>query len=746
MRRGAFPRPVPPLVTPVSARRAAPVYSEIMRILAYSSLWPVRRATAAFVLLTLAPSLALAQASQPAQDPVVVPTVVVTAQKEPADAQAVPASVTAITAATIANAGVRIVSDAAFLAPNTIFTDFTARKTSNPRVRGIGSSPGNPAVTTYVDGVPHLSSNSSSIELFDVAQIEFVRGPQSALFGRNTLGGIVNVTSARPDLTRWTGSAFAPFGDFGSREARGSVSGPLGDRVAVGVSLGRQEREGYTVNQVTGRDVDFREGTFGKAQLLWVPSATWEARVIYTGERNRDGDYALTDLDNARQNPFQVSRDFEGYTHRDIHSTTVQIRHEGARVAFTSSTGYVRWDTEDETDLDYTALPFATRLNDEAATQFTQEVRLASAANAPLRLSDAVTLKWQAGAVFFTQHYDQLAVNTISPFVLSPFIPFPVRLTSPEAALEDRGVGVFGQGTFSVSERVDLTLGARFDNERKEAALGTSYAPMIAPPTSLAADRSFSDVSPQAALAYHFASNRMWYVSASRGFKAGDFNPASPDGAEGYEQERAWHVESGVKTTLVGGRLVANTSVFHITWDNLQLNVPNPFVPGQFYISNVGQATSRGAEFELTARPRPGLDVFGSLGVTDATFGDGTSSMGLDVSGNDIPFTPDYTATVGAQASHDLRPSIALFGRAEATFYGGFKYDDTNAQGQEAYSLVNLRGGVRGRFLSVEAWVRNAFDTRYVPVAFPYPGFSPSGYVGETGRPRTLGVSVGVNF
>jgi iron complex outermembrane recepter protein len=703
-------------------------------------------AAAAAALLWLAPAAVAQPAAQPAPDPVTVPTVIVTAQKEPADVQRVPASVTTVTSGTITDAGIRIVSDAAFLSPNTIFTDFTARKTSNPRVRGIGSSPGNPAVTTYIDGVPHLSSNSSSIELFDVSQIEFVRGPQSSLFGRNAIGGIINVTSARPDLTRWTGRLVAPFGDFGSREVRGSVSGPLGEGLAFGVSLGGQQREGYTTNRVTGRDVDFREGTFGKAQLLWVPTAAWEARVIYTGERNRDGDFALTDLANARQNPFEVSRDFEGYTHRDVHSTSLQLRREGARTTFTSSTGLVRWRTDDATDLDYTAMPLATRNNEEEAVQFTQEVRLASAAAAPVRLADAVELRWQTGVVFFTQNYDQIAVNTISPFVLSPFIAFPVQQTSPEAALDDRGAAIFGQGTFIVRDRLDLTLGARFDRERKQAALRTFYTPMIAPPTAVAAERTFSDVSPRAALSYRFQPDRMAYASVSRGFKAGGFNPASPAGADAYDQERAWHVETGIKAGLLGGRLIANAALFHIAWDDLQLNVPNPFVPGQFYISNVGSAASRGVELELTARPRPGVDVFGSFGYTDARFGSGSVSMGLDVSDNQIPFTPDYTATIGTQLSRDLNRSLSAYGRAEAVFYGAFTYDDTNAAGQDGYSLVNLRAGVRGRLLFVEGWARNAFDTRYVPVAFPFPGFAPSGYVGEPGRPRTVGVSVGVNF
>ncbi len=102
------------------------------------------------------------------------------------------------------DSGATIVSD--LFAPNVYFTEFTARKLSNPRFRGIGASPANPAVATYFDGVPQFNTNSSSIDLIDVGQVEFVRGPQSALFGRNSIGGLINVTSARPSLSGWTGS------------------------------------------------------------------------------------------------------------------------------------------------------------------------------------------------------------------------------------------------------------------------------------------------------------------------------------------------------------------------------------------------------------------------------------------------------------------------------------------------------------------------------------------------------------
>ena len=130
------------------------------------------------------------------------------------------------------------IGDASIYAPNTYFSDFTARKLSNPRFRGIGSSPANPAITTNIDGVPQLNTNSSSLEFLDLSQVEFVRGPQSALFGRNTLGGLVNVSTTRPSLTKWTGSALVPFGNFGSVDVRANASGPLGSKAAVGFAFG----------------------------------------------------------------------------------------------------------------------------------------------------------------------------------------------------------------------------------------------------------------------------------------------------------------------------------------------------------------------------------------------------------------------------------------------------------------------------------------------------------------------------
>jgi len=673
--------------------------------------------------------------------------VTVTAQKGAQDPQKAPVSVTAVTRQTLDDAGVRSVSEAAGYAPNTFFNEFTARKLSNARIRGIGASPSNPGVTSYIDGVPQLHANSSSLEFVDVDQVEFVRGPQSALFGRNALGGIINITSSHPSLKSWSGAMVGPWGNFSAGDLRASASGPIvKDTLAVGVGIGYSTRDGFTKNDVTGHALDSRSAVFGKAQVLWTPAPRWEARALFNAERARDGDYALQDLGSLRAAPFHASRNVEGFTHRDILGQTVQVSYAGPRIEFSTTTGFVKWKTDDLTDLDYTAQPLITRTNAEQDFQFTEEVRVASGKNAPVALSGRVTMKWQGGLFLFTQNYEQDAANNFSPFVLSPYLGFPITQHSPLSTLDDRGVGAYGQTTLSFSNRLDLVVGARADREHKAANLNTFFTPAFAPAVLLAPEKSFSDVSPQFAMAYRVVSNTTVYGTVARGFKAGGFNAASPTGAEAYSQEHSWNYEAGVKTSALGNRLTASVAAFSIDWSDLQVNVPNPQVPGQFFIGNAAGARSSGAEIELHGRPERGLDLFSSAGFTHARFASGSVSNGIDVSGRTLANAPNYTANFGVQYLRPLQGGLSLMARAEAFCVGPYQYDDANTAGQAAYTLTNLRAGLRGSRGFAEIWIRNALDTRYIPTALPYPGLAPSGFVGETGAPRTFGVRAGVSF
>jgi iron complex outermembrane receptor protein len=676
-----------------------------------------------------------------------LPVLTVTAQKEAENPQEAPVSVTVVTREVLESADIRSVGEAAAYAPNTFFSDFSARKLSNARFRGIGASPANPAVTTYIDGVPQLNANSSSIDLLGVEQIEFVRGPQSALFGRNTIGGLINVSSARPSLTEWGGSLVGPLGNFTTAEGRFTASGPLvANRLGLAIAAGYAGRGGFTTNQRTGNDLDSRSATFAKTQLLWIPAAAWETRFILTGERARDGDYAFNDLDALRARPFTASRDFEGHTYRDIVAPTVLVRRAGRSIDVSASTGFVWWETDDVTDLDYTALPLVTRANNERDFQFTEEVRFASTEDARVVLSDAVTLTWQAGVSAFTQSYDQDAVNSFSPFVLSPFVAFPVDQRSPRAALDDRGIGAYGEATFTIGGRFDGTVGVRGDFEHKEAVLDTFFAPAIAPAVRVSAEESYGDVSPQFTAAYRATPRATAYATAARGFKAGGFNAASPRGDEAYSEEHSWNYEGGVKTLWFADRLSVNAAAFYLTWSDMQVNLPNPFVPGQFFISNAAGATSKGLEIEMNARLAPGCDLFAGLGYTNARFESDSVSGGLAVGGRRLSNTPNYTADFGGQYTVALTGTTNVYGRAEFSFKGDYYYDDGNTQEQEAYALANFRAGVRGRAIFAEVWTKNAFDTKYIPVAFAYPGLAPSGFIGENGAPRTLGVRAGVTF
>jgi len=673
-----------------------------------------------------------------------MPTVTVTAQKVAQDEQQVPVSVTAVPNDTLEHADIHVVSDAAIFAPNTYFTEWSARKLSTARFRGVGASPNNPGITTYIDGVPQMNANSSSIELLDVDQIEFVRGPQSALFGRNTLGGLVNITSTRPSAGKWTGALSLPFGTFGAWAVRGGASGPIvTGKASLGVSFAEVRRDGFTVNDVTGNDLDRRSAFSGKAQFLWTPNSAWEGRVIFTGERARDGDYSLNDVAALRTNPFHAARDFEGHADRDVVGTTVLARHVGGPVAFSSTTGFLHWQTQDVTDLDYTPRPLITRDNTEHDFQFTQELRFASADVAPIRLTDDAKLRWQAGVFVFSQNYDQDAVNAYAPQLVAPFA---VSQHSPRSSLDDKGLGVFGQATLTFNDRVDLTAGARLDVESKRATLESFFDPLIAPATAVNADKTFSNVSPQASLGYRFQPDKSIYATVGRGYKAGGFNAAAPAGSGAYGEESTWTVEGGVKTFWANHRVSTNAALYYIHWDDLQLNVPDPAVPAQFYVTNIGGAVSKGVEFEVGARAAPGVDVFTAVGYTHARFAPGSFSSGVNVEGNRLPNTPDYTTSAGIQYSKAIAPATTITGRADVVFYGAFKYTDANTLGQDAYSLVNLRAAITARYWLAELVVRNAFDTRYIPLAFPYPSFAPSGFVGEMGAPRSVTVGAGVRF
>jgi len=690
------------------------------------------RLFAAVVLASvLAGFPAWCRADEPADDEI---TVTVTARQWEEPLREVPGSVEVITGQSLETAGARDVQGAAHLVPNLTLPDFSVRWLNFPFIRGIGSGRTTPAVTTIIDGVPQLSYLTTNQALIGTERIEFLRGPQGSLYGRNTLAGVINVV---PELPSGEREAFAEVsgGSDNLQEARVGMSGPLENGGALGsLHLGFAARDGFTVNDATGRLLDDREAVFGRAQLLWSDAGPWSVRLSVTAERDRDGDYALGDLDALRANPRRVNHDFEGFNRRDLAQPVLTATRQGESSTLTLITALQQAEVHDRTDVDFSPFDLFRRGTDETFRALTQEVRLASREEGRLR--------WLAGALLFVAKNESDNITFFSADAAAGMgVPFPFAQHST-AKLRNTGASPYGQVSFALNPRLDLTLGLRHDYEHREAALLEFTEPALSAPNAVNAERDFNQTSPRVSLSYRPGGDALWYVNAARGYKTGGFNPAAPPGQTVYDEEISRTVETGVKGSWRG--LMANLCLFHTEWDDIQLDVPLG-LPGVFYIDNAGKATSRGLELELTGRPRRGLELFGGVGLLDTEFGAGSQSGGADVSGNNLPFAPRVTGRLSALLSGTIRGDWRGFARVDAIHTGEYDYDAINAQQQEAYTLVNLHFGADRGSWRVEGWVKNLFDQDYIPVALPV-AIAPSGYVGESGAPRTVGVSLGYRF
>jgi iron complex outermembrane recepter protein len=718
------------------------------RILGLSAVLPALGLACAVLAENSAPQASLDATNSPSR----LPEVIVTGQKQPAPVESLPVSDSVVTSNTLQGTDIQSPRDASIYAPNTFLSEFTARAQSVPYFRGVGGGLGyNPGVTTFIDGVPQLNFYSANIELIGEDQIEFLRGPQGDLFGRNTAGGLINITSARP-TDYWTGHAAGSYGNYDYGDFRGTISGPLlPNQLDMSLAGGYSSRDGYTTDQ-HGRGIDGREAEFGKGQLLYTVSDRFEIRFIGWGENDHDGDYALGELNEMAADPHVAPREGGpdlGYNNRDIAAGVVQANYRGEAVDLASISGASWWRNDADTDWDYAGayapvlkpdgiVPFYED-NVEQQHQFTQEFRAASSEEKPIQLANALDLSWQSGLFLFSQSYHQMDSN------------FNNSQVTHTGSLDDLGAGVYGQAKLTAWDHLEFTAGARYDYENKTAHLGTvpigvtTNLPVYASPRA-----DFGEVSPAFGLAWHFSTNQMVYARVAEGYKAGGFNSEGP--AE-YGPEHTWNYELGYKGVWMDGKLETTAALFYIDWHNIQeaAFATSPNDPYGYYIINAGGADSKGVEFETRYRPMPGWDLFGSVGYTDAQFESGATYFGGSIAGNSLPNMPVFTGNMGTQVSWSPCRAVTLYAWADVAVYGEFEYDPSNEAGQSTYSVANFRAGARGSHWFAEGWVNNAFNTSYVPIAFNlydgYPGINGRrGYVGENGAPLTFGFRAGISF
>jgi iron complex outermembrane receptor protein len=696
------------------------------------------------IAVSLALPIATSAGEAPTNQVWISQEVVVTARKWVEPVQEVPGSVAVRSADDLAAAGARDLRDSVRGVPNITLGEFSTRRLTFPYVRGIGSGQNDPAVITCLDGVPQLSYVTANQELLDVERVEYLRGPQGALYGRDALGGVINIVPRLPSREAAGSVAFSA-GSYGLFDGRVAAEGALGESGVLGsLSGGYATREGYTKNDVTGNDLDSREAWFGRAQIYLPDQGPWDFRLSVTAERDRDGDYALYDLSSIRTHPHHVSHDYEGDNDRELVQPVFTVLRRGDAVDLTSITAFQGWRTDSSTDLDTTPADLQIKHVQEDYSAWIQELRLASPADAPVPVTDRIAMHWLAGVFAFDSRYKQDADTDYRPGgVALGYWPGPFRMSS-DADLETLGASVFGQATFMLDERWELGLGLRNDFEHHEADLSSRIPPG---PTLSSSNPSedFNRVTPRASLGYQFTPHAMAYTLVSQGYRAGGFNAVAPAGRDSFDEETSLNYEAGLKTGWLDNRLIANAALFRTDWDDLQVNT---HVPGgnasEYYIANGGKAWSRGGEFELTAKPMKALSLFGGVGCVDAEYRTGSRSADQAVGGNDLPFAPQFTWHAGAQVTEDFSRQRQVFVRLAVTGMDRYYYDASNLESQRRYELVTLRAGYAMGGWRVEGWVDNLFDRDYVPLAIPY-GQDAAGnpfYVGESGAPRTLGLSL----
>ena len=674
-----------------------------------------------------------AEAPQPPDAPAqATEETLVTARKVKERASDVPGSVSAVSSSLLLDAGLTSVRDASLRVPNLLMTEFTSRRLSFPFLRGIGSGQGEPGVVTYVDGVPQLTTGSTNLPLFGLERVEFLRGPQGTLYGRNSLGGVLHLISAPPSV-RHELDASATLGSYDQQDFGLSWSGPVvPGELSLGVSGLYSARDGYTTNRFSGNDVDSRESFFGRVQALWTPGDRDEVRFSLHGERARDGGFALGLVSELLHDPRRIDQDFEGRVDRDIVAPSLTWRRFGDSIDFTSITAYETWDAFESSDFDFSPVDGVVRTTTEGQDYVYQELRLSSAQGRPIPLSASADLAWLGGLSLFYANSERSAVNDVHNS------PIGAGVQTSSGDFEDLGLGLFGQATATLDERLDLTAGVRFDTELKQADLRNTSTLGGSVDVSDSLEEDFSRAVPQLSAAYRPAQGCMLYGSVSMGYKAGGFNLSSGEGDYAFGPETTVSYELGYKQALWRERLNLRLALFYVDWRDMQLTVFDPLAGG--IVDNAGQSSSQGVELELDARVTEHLTLFTAFGSADATFDEYSPAPGIDLAGKRLPFAPETTWSLAAQYGGELASRSRWFLRGEYVMIGEFFYDAAN-RGSERYDLASFRAGVERGPLRLETWIKNAFDEVYVPIAFPDPSGS-GDFIGENGAPMTWGVTL----
>lgn len=674
-------------------------------------------------------ALALAAAAQADQGTgesaeIMLDTVLVTAEKTTQEAQEIPASVSVVTGEQLDEYGVVDSPELFRMVPNLFLVQMgpKAGPTGFASMRGITSyMAGSPVLGFYVDDVYYTNLE---MNLYDIERAEVLRGPQGTLYGRNSEAGVINIVTRKPG-NEWSGTTRAGYGSYGSREVSTSLGGPLvEDTLKVRLAGRYAASEGYNTNRADGDDeIGGPEDMDARLTFDWAPSDDWSVQWTSDVQNYRSPYADFTQLANLEDDPHEVDVDYEGAAEREAYGTSIRAEHAMDGMRLVSITAARSERNTADNDVDFSPVDFMRLGTETKADLLSEELRLVSDTGGPA--------KWLTGIYLFNETSLLSADMDIRPLSAT---------FSQEGTTETLGSAVFGQYSYTFFDRLTFTGGLRYDREQKDfdytwrgGSVWGLLGGTAVPDQDGTASKTFNAWLPKFVVDYRWADGLNTYASVSRGFKSGGFNVKDSPG-EAFDAEYTWNYEAGVKSRWLNNRLQANLALFHISWENQQVEVPN--YP-DFTVINAESSTSQGLELELRALPRSDLEFTGSFGMVYSTLDDMEYS-GADYSGSRAPNVPGYTASLGATYRF-------LDGWALSLLYNrvGERYLDLdNSRKQDAYQTVDARLSYAADGFEVSLWTKNLFDEGYATRAFESSGV----WYARAGDPRTFGISLAYTF
>ena len=674
--------------------------------------------------------------------------VVVTADKQESNIQKVPVSITALSARDVDAYRLWSSRDLKGIVSNMYAAD-PGDGRNVISIRGITSTSYDPAVVTYIDGVPQFTLDTYIPQLFDVDHIDVLKGPQGTLYGRNALGGVVNIVTKAPDDLVHAALDLS-VGNYGLQRYSFQFNAPLvKGKLFLGLAGLYEGSNGFYTNDFNNSHFDKQHRFADNISLKYLPGKEWSFAINMKNLWNRNqGAFPLNpSIESALENPYHLAQNSISKMVDNSMNASLQIRHTGAKVNFSSLTAYQANDRYYQTpvDGDFSPLDIISIVNNYGrswnnVSAWTEELRLSSptASSSPL--------SWAVGSYLFAQRApNKQGVHFGADAALagSPDSNYTIINTTQ---IKNTGLAFYGQLGYRISKTISLAGGLRYDYQHSTAEVSGSYVPdgttngfPTQPDTS--GNTNFHAWSPMASVSFQPNMHENFYASYNRGYRTGGLTQLSSDPSQpplyAYQPEYSNNFEIGWKSNFFENRFHANLAVFYNTIADVQ--IPTLILPDAItVIKNAGGLTSKGFEAELQGLILPGLELTYHVGFTHATYTSGKlSSNGdaVDLDGKKQLFTPDVTSMFAAQYSRALSGSVTAFVRGEWLYFGRQYFDLMNLQSQSSYQLLNASIGATYKKIGLSCWIRNMGGTKYIAYAYDFGA-------ARLGDPYTFGLTL----